>query len=799
MKNEMKKTVAGAWCWVPGAVKSLALVAALFIGATAEAAFSQGAKVNISQGASITINNYNGTAATWAPGLNSSTTFNEQTSFRNYQVSGTPETSTKNYALTITNNGATQGAYAFAKRGSSGSNGFYYQLAVVDPLRIKVGETKSNVAASGGSYTWDTGKTDSDECIAVTAGTSGSSRNVSIKGEKVGDATCWMTNRTTSAGYYAYKVFVYDEVTTLDRTLAKGTSSVMSVIEAKKAGTWSATSTDSAVATVAVSGSDTKVRPTITAGNKTGQTTITVKNDYCETTFTVTVVDKPVAETQKAKVYKGESVALLPAPTAQWEIKSVPAGVRVDKKSGLAGEAPVVRGLTPGEAYQLTVETEAKNYPWEITVDGKDTPVTIVEKRRVSVTEKSLVLTLPEGVGESRTVRSSNEQVVRQETALLAANGAGEKLTLEIVGVGEAVVTVDDGTTRYQYEITVDRPYCEITKQFLVSVDDDFTAILHRDITNDNVAVWDKVERVYSADESIVTVSNDTVNSQLVFYPKKYGTVTVTLETQELDYRLTDVRVYRPVIEKEVALVIGEDGTKSKYSYTFDEFREVKSGYDASVVDYSQAGKTLTFWGLKGGRTTVDVSCRVDGLQIDTILRYTFVVEKLDGYKVRQYRESYLAYAGEPKVEEQGGSLVFTYTNVAAKTNYFVIPEEQTALVDMYAVGGGGGGGAARPGGMSGLSVGGGGGGAGGFSSVTNRHLTAGVFAITVGKGGEAGDFISGLNLARRRTARSASARTARGPTAARRRRKTTVPGGRAAAVAARATRAAITRRRVPA
>ena len=84
--------------------------------------------------------------------------------------------------------------------------------------------------------------------------------------------------------------------------------------------------------------------------------------------------------------------------------------------------------------------------------------------------------------------------------------------------------------------------------------------------------------------------------------------------------------------------------------------------------------------------------------------------------------------------------LLLAFTN-SAEAASFVLPGTTKAWI--LAIGGGGGGGGLFRNGGTSTYAGGGGGGAGGFIELTNELISAGVYAVAVGKGGDAAKNVS--------------------------------------------------------
>ena len=758
MKNEMKKTVAGAWCLAPGAVKSLALVAALFIGATAEAAYTQGAKVNISQGASITINNYNGTAATWTPGLNSSTTFNGQTSFRDYQVSGTPTTSTKNFALTITNNGATQGAYAFARRGSSGSNGFYYQLAVVDPLRIKKGGDSGNLGTGTQTYSWLSGSSDTG-VATVDDVTSNSRHYFKITGKAVGDAVCWATNRTTSSGYYAYKVTVYEEVDTDDQTVNVGQKLTDLTITASKAGTWSATSSDESVATVSVSGSALKVYPTITAGDKTGTTTVKVWNDYCETTFKVNVI-KPSADpvnvplTEGGKTYTPElSGAVVSANSSNVQV------AEVDEKTG------AIKPMWLGDA-TVTIEDAEYIRTYNVTVTNTKTTQLNIDLD----TESSKKLTFPSGEGMYWTVskddpygvialdKSGQTTAATQTFELKVTPNKTGKATFKVVAEKTMGMTrVKYGDYTYNVWVTA-TPSGDRQSTATLKVDGDAT-ITCPSKCSETKATWTIKSGYDEAEKAIATLSvvnpdGGTVKPQVkVTKALKPGLIHLVIGNDKDDHTWTlDIVVKKYVVEV-LELDTSKDETRVRELTCEGDLAGAwgaSSTYE-SVARAEIVGETtdktckVKVIGISEGKTVITVQNEFATYEYTVSVKGEYVpsTEKTVDYtytdEAGKVQKAMIGYEGAtvswaPSADGKNTDLVLIFTNTA-DISKLEIPSPKIFRARILAVGGGGAGGSqALPG------LGGGGGGAGGYMENDNALLSAGFFYVTVGEGGRAAE-----------------------------------------------------------
>ena len=292
-------------------IKLMIVGALMALAGSSAWAYNAVINVSISPGASIKIaNNYTSTQS-WTAFLSTSTSSptSGSESLNGLTISPTRTTSsTRSFVTTITaSDSATVGTvvYAYARRGTSSSNGCAYKITVVDPLRIASGETVNGVAGNSGN-TWQVGETSDPNSVITVTPTSGSSRNVNITAaNKTGEAACWMTNRTTTAGYYAYKVYVgpkvEDIVISNAVVLANGGSQVLTN-NLGQAIAWSdrtdSTSDDPDIAQVVnIDG-----LAAMSSTTNVGRTTVTVMTSGTNYHFTVYTVVAEIEKTIKPAI-----------------------------------------------------------------------------------------------------------------------------------------------------------------------------------------------------------------------------------------------------------------------------------------------------------------------------------------------------------------------------------------------------------------------------------------------------------------------------------------------------------------
>lgn len=227
-------------------------------------------------------------------------------------------------------------------------------------------------------------------------------------------------------------------------------------------------------------------------------------------------------------------------------------------------------------------------------------------------------------------------------------------------------------------------------------------------------------------DAAVVTVK---ASDKIVIHGVGDGTTLITLECSDFTARYT-VHVHATDIYQTIQLALGANSTRTTYTASYDALVAMGTPSVAGLIDIVQTENTVKYIARAKGTTQLDVTVHVDGYDDNTVMHYTFEVEDYGNRGVVDYKDGYVIYENASAIQQIGDDLLFTFDH-PSQASTLEIPTSYRATFDALAVAGGGAGGS-----QAGFGWGGGGGGAGGFVELTEKTVSEGVYAISVGQGG---------------------------------------------------------------